>query len=93
MTKRISVAIVGTGFSGLAALKEFSQAGFDVTAFERFDCVAGIWAYNEDPEIRSVSKNTLINNSKYMVNKDAHVLLTFVVLFFRLSDAGWYWSC
>ena len=51
MEKRISVAIVGTGLAGLAAIKEFSQAGFDVTAFEKNGEVAGIWAYNEDPSI------------------------------------------
>jgi len=68
METRISVAIVGTGLAGLAAIKEFSGAGFDVTAFERYDEVAGIWAYHEDPTVRSVAKSTLPNVSKYMVS-------------------------
>lgn len=74
MTNGIRVAVVGTGFAGLAALKEFSQTGFEVTAFERYDTVSGIWAYNADPDVRSVSKNTLINNSKYMVNRTGSVV-------------------
>ena len=67
MDGRVSVAIVGTGLAGLAAIKEFSGAGFDVTALERHDEVAGIWAYHEDPMVRSVAKSTLPNVSKYMV--------------------------
>jgi len=62
------VAIVGTGLAGLAAIKEFACAGFDVTAFERHDEVAGIWAYHEDPMVRSVAKSILPNVSKHMVN-------------------------
>jgi cation diffusion facilitator CzcD-associated flavoprotein CzcO len=67
MDKPISVAIVGTGIAGLAAMKEFLEAGFDVTAFEKHEEVAGIWAYNEDPSVRSVAKSTLPNTSKYIV--------------------------
>lgn len=51
-----SVAVVGTGWSGLAAIKEFLRPGFEVTAFERNHTVAGIWAFNE---IRSSIGNSI----------------------------------
>jgi len=66
--RRISVAVIGAGISGLAAVKEFLVAGFEVVAFEKNESVAGLWAYSDDPQKRSVSWHTMINSSKYMVN-------------------------
>ena len=65
--KRAKVAVVGAGSSGLAATKEFLQQGFDVVTFERYDSVAGLWAFREDPTQRSVGWHTMINSSKYLV--------------------------
>jgi dimethylaniline monooxygenase (N-oxide forming) len=89
MEKRpVSVVIVGSGLAGLAALKEFSGAGFDVTVFEKRDQIAGIWAYSDDPTVRSVAKTTLSNTSKYMVNHPPIPLIA--VLLFRFSNARGY---
>jgi dimethylaniline monooxygenase (N-oxide forming) len=66
--RRISVAVIGAGISGLAAIKEFVNAGFEVVAFEKNDSVAGLWAYSDDPQKRSVGWHTMINSSKYMVH-------------------------
>jgi dimethylaniline monooxygenase (N-oxide forming) len=39
-----TVAIVGAGFSGLAAGKVLLQDGFDVTIFDRQKALGGIWS-------------------------------------------------
>lgn len=45
-----SVAIVGTGFSGLGAAIRLKEAGFhDVVLFERADDVGGVWRDNAYP--------------------------------------------
>lgn len=49
-TRRPSVAIVGTGFSGLATAIGLKQAGYDdITIFERADGVGGVWRHNIYP--------------------------------------------
>lgn len=44
-----SVAIIGAGFSGLAAAIELIAAGHQVTLFERADEVGGVWRENTYP--------------------------------------------
>ncbi|WP_222844266.1 AMP-binding protein [Aldersonia kunmingensis] len=45
-----TIAIVGTGFGGLAAAIELKRAGFDdITLFERADAVGGVWRDNTYP--------------------------------------------
>ncbi|MGV9949384.1 AMP-binding protein [Rhodococcus aetherivorans] len=45
-----AVAIVGTGFGGLAAAIELKRAGFDnITLFERASTVGGVWRDNTYP--------------------------------------------
>ena len=65
--KTISIAVIGAGISGLAATKEFVEQGFEVTTFERYDSVGGLWSYRPDPSQRSVAWHTMVNSSKYMV--------------------------
>lgn len=46
----LSVAIVGSGFGGLAAAIELQRNGFtDFTVFERADSVGGVWRDNHYP--------------------------------------------
>jgi dimethylaniline monooxygenase (N-oxide forming) len=66
--KPVSIAIIGAGIAGLAATKEFVEQGFDVTTFERYDTVGGVWSYRPDPAQRSVARDTMINSSKFSVN-------------------------
>ncbi|SPX87968.1 flavin-containing monooxygenase [Mycobacteroides abscessus] len=48
--RRISVAIVGCGFGGLAAAIELKRAGFeDITILERASAVGGVWRDNTYP--------------------------------------------
>jgi phytoene desaturase len=38
---RKKIAIIGSGFGGLAAAVRLQAQGFDVTIFEKNDCVGG----------------------------------------------------
>lgn len=50
MSKQPSVAIVGSGFSGLATAIGLKQAGYtDFTIFERTSAVGGVWQHNTYP--------------------------------------------
>ncbi|HKP29260.1 MAG TPA: NAD(P)-binding domain-containing protein [Gemmatimonadales bacterium] len=42
-----TAAIIGAGSSGLAAAKNFREAGFEVTVFERQDDVGGNWNFGK----------------------------------------------
>src|SRR5437868_6858310 len=45
-----SIAVVGGGFGGVAALARLRRAGYrDVTAFERGQRVGGVWHHNTYP--------------------------------------------
>ncbi len=44
------------GVSGLTALKNFLEQGFDAVAFERNEYVGGLWQYNPDPKQTTVLK-------------------------------------
>ncbi|MFE6922849.1 flavin-containing monooxygenase [Nocardia sp. NPDC057663] len=45
-----SVAIIGTGFSGIGAAIKLEQAGFEnLTIFERADGIGGVWRHNTYP--------------------------------------------
>ena len=47
------------GVSGITAVKNLVDQGFDVTGYERNDFIGGLWQFNEDPEqttaLRSMS--------------------------------------
>src|SRR5688500_9807770 len=43
------IAVVGAGPAGLAALRAFTKAGLDATAFERGNRVGGVWTLEERP--------------------------------------------
>nr|WP_319444942.1 MULTISPECIES: NAD(P)/FAD-dependent oxidoreductase [unclassified Mycobacterium] len=50
MTGRLSVAIIGAGFGGIATAVAMRQAGFDdITIIERSDGVGGTWRSNTYP--------------------------------------------
>jgi cation diffusion facilitator CzcD-associated flavoprotein CzcO len=72
---QVSVGIIGSGLSGLAALKQFKSEGFEVTAFEQHDEIGGLWNFREDPEKRSMSWYTMSNSSKYIVSPFCHLFV------------------
>ena len=59
------VAIIGAGPSGIAALKNFKDLGFDVTGFERCSGVGGNWRFDDPSGHSSVFETTHIISSKY----------------------------
>ena len=59
------VAVIGAGPSGITAIKNFADQGFEVTAFERCQGVGGNWRYNDPSGHSSVFETTHIISSKY----------------------------
>ena len=62
MTKR--VCIIGAGPSGLPAIKNISEAGISVVAYDYNSDVGGNWIYNEKESHSSVFETTHIISSK-----------------------------
>lgn len=60
----LRVAVVGAGPAGLAALKALSEAGFDVTCFEKGDRVGGIWAFENSSGLSAAYRTLHLNTSK-----------------------------
>jgi len=63
--KMKKVAVIGAGPSGITAIKNFIDEGFDVTAFERCNGVGGNWRFNDPSGHSSVFETTHIISSKY----------------------------
>ena len=59
------VAIIGAGPSGITAIKNFADLGFEVTAFERCAGVGGNWRFNDPSGHSSVFETTHIISSKH----------------------------
>ena len=59
------VAVIGAGPSGISAIKNFTDQGFEVTAFERCNGVGGNWRFNDPSGHSSVFETTHIISSKY----------------------------
>lgn len=58
-----TVAVVGAGTLGLAAMKNLKDDGFHVTGFEARSYLGGLWRYNDDGRL-SVQESTIFNSSK-----------------------------
>ena len=68
------VAVIGAGPSGITAIKNFADAGFEVTAFERCLGVGGNWRFNDPSGHSSVFETTHIISSKYTSFYEDHPL-------------------
>jgi heterodisulfide reductase subunit A-like polyferredoxin len=64
--ERDTAAVIGLGASGLVALKNLKEQGFEVTGFERSSYIGGLWNYSEDDSL-SVLSTTVVNVSKERV--------------------------
>lgn len=64
MTGR-TVAVIGAGPAGIAAVKNFADLGFEVTGFERCAGVGGNWRFDDPSGHSSVFETTHIISSKY----------------------------
>lgn len=45
-TSPLTVAVIGAGAAGLSAIRELTEAGYDVTGYERGDTVGGHWNHD-----------------------------------------------
>ena len=64
-----TVAVLGAGASGLAAIKCCLDEGLEPTCFERTNYIGGLWHYTDNVEEGQscVMKSTVINTSKEMM--------------------------
>lgn len=59
-----TACVIGAGSSGIAAVKELHQRGFDVTAFEKGDRVGGNWVYGNANGMSAAYDHLHINTSR-----------------------------
>jgi dimethylaniline monooxygenase (N-oxide forming) len=62
MTKR--VAVIGAGPTGLMAMKNLKEDGFEVTGYDARPYVGGLWKYSNDASL-SAAEGTVFNSSIY----------------------------
>lgn len=65
MTSPKTVAVIGCGPSGIAAIKNFKDAGFAVTGFELASGVGGNWRFDDPTGHSSVFETTHIISSSH----------------------------
>ena len=58
------IAVVGAGAAGIAATKELSAAGCDVTCFEKADRIGGIWAFESSSGLSPCYRTLHLNTSR-----------------------------
>lgn len=63
-----NICVIGSGASGLTAIKTCLEEGFDVTCYEQSNFIGGLWKYRDQDEdgLASVARTTIINSSKEM---------------------------
>lgn len=64
MTKLPTIAVIGAGSSGIAAIKTLQERGFDVTGFEKSDRVGGNWVFGNRNGMSSSYSTLHINTSR-----------------------------
>lgn len=62
--KKIDVAIIGSGWSGLYAAKYAKNKGLKVAILEKRDCIGGVWNYTRDENFITVMKSTVSSSSR-----------------------------
>lgn len=64
-----TVAVIGAGASGLAAIKCCLDEGLQPTCFEKSEDIGGLWRYKDNSEDNraSIYKSVIINTSKEMM--------------------------
>ncbi|MEL6340167.1 MAG: monooxygenase, partial [Myxococcota bacterium] len=64
MEENRRVAVIGAGPSGLPALKNFTELGFEVIGFDKSVGVGGNWRFDDDTGHSSVFETTHLISSK-----------------------------
>ncbi|XP_015795891.1 dimethylaniline monooxygenase [N-oxide-forming] 5 [Tetranychus urticae] len=63
-----TICIIGSGATGINAIKVCREEGFNVVCYEQSNFLGGLWKYREDDVdgLASVMRSTIINSSKEM---------------------------
>ena len=67
--KSCSVAVIGAGVSGLAAIKCLLEEDLDFVCYEKSQDICGLWRYKEDhqdDQSASIMRQLVANTSKEM---------------------------
>ena len=81
------VCIIGAGPSGITAIKNVSEAGISVVAYDFNSDVGGNWIYNENESHSSVFETTHIISSKTLSEfEDFHFLMFQITLLMMNYD-------
>ena len=64
MTQLPTVAVIGAGSSGIAALKKLNDRGLDVTCFEASDRIGGNWVFENTNGMSAAYRDLHINTSR-----------------------------
>jgi cation diffusion facilitator CzcD-associated flavoprotein CzcO len=77
------IAVIGLGVTGLAALKNLLEEGFNATGYESRDTVGGLWKYTDNQEIMSVLETTVSNKK---AGSRIHTQTSLILKILRLSQ-------
>jgi dimethylaniline monooxygenase (N-oxide forming) len=58
------VCVIGAGMSGLAAIRELTRAGHDVSAYEKGSAIGGMWRYANDNGVSAAYASLSTNTSR-----------------------------
>lgn len=58
------LAVIGSGWSGIYALKYATEYGLDAISIDKRENVGGLWAYSDDTKITTVADITLTSSPK-----------------------------
>jgi dimethylaniline monooxygenase (N-oxide forming) len=64
MTQLPTVAVIGAGSSGIAAVKALAERGLDVTCFEASDRIGGNWVFGNPNGMSAAYRDLHINTSR-----------------------------
>lgn len=63
----MKIAVIGSGASGLTAIKSCLEEGLEPVCFEQEETIGGLWNFTEEERHSSVYRSIVINTSKEMM--------------------------
>jgi dimethylaniline monooxygenase (N-oxide forming) len=65
MLLQLEKLILRIGPTGLTALKNLREEGFEATAFEKGPTIGGLWKFNPDPNVTSALPSPNYSNTRW----------------------------